>query len=146
MEYGTQPKVSIDMTKIAGESPMVVSEIFDNTLYTGFFGILDSARIMDITDDLLLKIEEKDTNYLIIDLSNVDIIDSAVAAHLIKVVNTLKLVGTKTYFCGVKAIVAQSMINAGIGLEETNTFRSLKYAIKKTLEDQKLKIVPIDQR
>ena len=48
-----ESKVAISRKKIGGEVPMVVSEITDRCLYSGFFGTMDSSRMKIITDKLL---------------------------------------------------------------------------------------------
>lgn len=40
-----ETKVAISRKKLGGDVPMVVREITDRCLYTGFFGTLDSARM-----------------------------------------------------------------------------------------------------
>lgn len=75
-----------------GEEPIVTNEISNRCLYSGFFGTLDSARMKKIMDGLLVMATNSDNDLIIIDLSNVDVIDSMIAMQLVKLnMNTLKL-------------------------------------------------------
>ncbi|MBW1709859.1 MAG: STAS domain-containing protein [Deltaproteobacteria bacterium] len=139
-----EAKVAINRKKIGGEVPMVVSEITDKCLYSGFFGTLDSARIKTITDKILYLLTPFDIETVIIDLGNVDIIDSAVAARLIRLNDTLKFLGVQAIFCGIMPIVAQMMVNVGIEMKGFKIARDLKSALKEVFALQGLKLVRIN--
>ncbi|MBW2545282.1 MAG: STAS domain-containing protein [Deltaproteobacteria bacterium] len=136
-----EAQVAISRKKIGGEIPIVVNELTDKCLYTGFFGTLDSARMVSITDRVLDLLSATDIEIIIIDLSNVDIIDSAVATHLIRLGDTLTLVGVKIIFCGIPSTVAQIMVSAGIDVRGFRVSKNLKSAVKEMFAIQGLKIV-----
>ena len=137
-------KVAIARKKIGGEVPIVVNEITDNCLYTGFFGTIDSIRMLAITDKILDMLTSTGIDILVIDLSNIDIIDSAVASYLLRLGETLTLIGMETIFCGIMPSVAQGMITAGIEMREFRISRNLKSAVKLVFELQGIKLVKID--
>ena len=137
-----EQKVAISRKKIGGELPIVVNEITDKCLYSGFFGTLDSARMKAITDKVLGLLTATGIEMLVIDLANIDIIDSAVASHLVRLGETLNLVGVQTIFCGISPPVAQVMITAGIEMTGFKITRDLKSAIKLVFEIQGIKLVP----
>jgi len=135
-------KVAISRAKIGGESPIIVGEITDKCLYSGFFGTLDSARTQVITEKVLDLLGKTGIEIVVLDLSNVDIVDSAVTVHLVKFANTLKLVGVDIIFCGITPIVARTMITAGVELKGYRISRDLKSAIKEVFLRQGLMLVP----
>ena len=143
MEKNTKAKVAISRKKIGGEVPLVVNEITDKCLYSGFFGTLDSARMKIITDKILDLVSTTDIDIIIIDLANVDIIDSAVATHLVRLGDTLMLIGVKVIFCGIPPVVAQTMITGSIEMKGFKITRNLKTAIKEIFMLQGLKLVPM---
>jgi len=144
-EKSTQEsKVAISRKHFGGDSPIVISEITDNCLYTGFFGVMDSARITAITQKILDLLSVSETEVVIVDLSNVDMVDSAVALHLSKVVATLKLVGATVIFCGISPTVAQIMVTAGVELGTTPVCRDLKTALAQVFRLQGLKLVSVE--
>ena len=137
-------KVAIARKKIGGEIPIIVSELTDKCLYTGFFGTLDSSRMKAITDKILELLTATGIEMAVIDLSNVDIIDSAVATHLVRMGDTLTLVGVETIFCGIMPQVAQVMITTGIEMTGFKISRDLKSAVKLVFELQGIKLVKIE--
>ena len=98
--------VAISRKQIGGESPIVASELFDQCIYSGFFGTIDSARMAAITNKIIQMVENGDYTVAIIDLSNVDAIDSSVASQLVQTSETLNLIGVKTIFCGIRGVIA----------------------------------------
>jgi len=138
-----QAKVAISRKKIGGEVPLVVNEITDKCLYSGFFGILDSARMKSITDKVLDLVAATDIDIIVIDLANVDIIDSVVATHLIRLGDTFILIGVKAIFCGIPPVIAQTMVTSGIEMKGFKISRNLKSAIKEIFIIQGLKLVPM---
>ena len=116
------------------QAPMVVSEIADGCLYSGFFGRLDSARMKQITDHIMMSVERSASETIIIDLASIDIIDSMVASHLSRLADTLQLVGVRPVFCGVSTIVAQTMVGTGVSFDRYTVVRNLKGALRLVLK------------
>ena len=137
-------KVAMNESRIGLDAPLVVSSITENCLYSGFFGRLDSERMKLVTDKMLETIDVKGSEYVIVDLSNVEIIDSAIAVHLVKVGTILQLTGVKVIFCGIKGIVAQTMTAIGVEFEKYTIARDLKGALKLVYEFNGQKLVKIN--
>ena len=127
-------KVAMSRKQIGGEVPMVANEITDDCIYTGLFGSLDSARMAIVSDKLMELANGKQISLVIVDLGNVEAIDSSVAGHLVRLGNTLKLVGVKPIFCGITAELAKTMVTAGVNMGDYITVRDLKSALKVSLE------------
>ena len=138
-----EPKVAISRRKIGGEVPIVVNMVTDKCLYSGFLGTLDSARMQLITNKILDLIQASSVDVILIDLANIDILDSAVAAHLESLGKTLRFSGCEVIFCGVTPIIAQTMVTAGINVGQFKISRDLKSALKEVFALQGLELVPI---
>lgn len=126
-------RAAFSRSKIGGEIPMVVSEITDGCLYSGLYGSLDSARTQAIIEKILDLLVTTESRFLIADLGNIDIIDSAVAARLIQLSDSAKAVGSEIIFCGISPAIAQIMVGAGVNLGQLQITRNLKAALKKVL-------------
>ncbi|WP_029406934.1 STAS domain-containing protein [Thiomicrorhabdus sp. Milos-T2] len=137
--------VAVSRKQIGGEIPMVVSEISDRTIYTGLFGSIDSARIAEVSDKLIACFEIKEVDYVIMDLGNVDVIDSSVSGYLLRLADTLVLLGITPIFCGIKGYLAESMVKANVNLKEHIIKRNLKAALSTTYEMSGKKIVDINE-
>ena len=127
-------KMAISRKQIGTEVPMVTNEITDDCIYSGLFGSLDSARMNLISNKIIGLCELKEINVVIIDLGNVSAIDTAVAGYLNKLGATLKLVGVNPIMCGITSELADTMIQAGVKLEDLIIVRNLKQALEKSFE------------
>ena len=125
-----QQKVAVSRKRIGNDTPIVVSEIAEKCLYSGFFGTIDSARMKAIVDLILTVSNNSSADTIIIDLGNMDIIDSAIAGHMVKLNKLLQMVGMEVVFCGIKPIVAQSIVTAGIDIGEVDVFKNLRAALE----------------
>ena len=125
-----EKKVAMSDSRIGLDAPLVVSKIYDNALYSGFFGTLDSERIKSITERMLDSVENFDCEFIIIDLSNITLIDSAIATHLVNIGQTLKLSGIEVIICGIKGVVAQTMTVIGIQMDQFRIKKDLKSAME----------------
>lgn len=124
-----EKNVAIKESKMGLEVPLVVSRIFENCLYSGFFGRIDSERIKVVTEHMLESVDSYDSDYVIIDLSNIDLIDSAVATHLAKISISLKLSGVEVVLCGIRGVVAQTMAVIGVELNRFTVAKDLSKAL-----------------
>jgi rsbT co-antagonist protein RsbR len=123
-------KVALSRKQVGGEVPIVVSEITETCLYTGLFGSIDSARMMTVSDKITSLADDKQIDVVIVDLSNVESIDSAVAGHMLRLAGILKLVGVTPIFCGIKSNLATTMVTAGVGIDGCIITRNLKSALQ----------------
>ncbi len=136
--------VAMSRRQVGAEVPMVASELTDNSIYTGLFGSIDSARMASITESLIQLADERQVQIAIIDLSNVDAIDSSVAAYMVKLGKTLELVGVSSVFCGISGPLASTMIGAGLDLGRFRAVRDLKAALQYSFEATGYRLVRMD--
>ncbi len=129
MGNNSSDQVAISEARMGMETPMVISHIAKNCLYTGFFGRLDSVRIKSITDKIISKAESSDTLITIIDLGNVEVIDTSICQHLLDIGVTMRTLGVKVVFCSIKSIVAQTMTKAGIRFTDFDVYKNLEVAL-----------------
>lgn len=130
----TTNEVAMSRRHIGGESPMVVSSMNSDTLYVGLFGSIDSNRMATLTDKLTQTADSTDSCVVILDLSNVDAIDSSVAAQLYKLADTVKLLGVQSIFCGIRSAIARTMVSTGVRMEGYTVVRDLRMALEKSYE------------
>ncbi len=136
--------MALSRKKIGGEAPMVVSQVTDTCLYAGFFGTLDSARMKAVTEKILNLLQASGIEIIVLDMANVDLIDSAVANHLIKIGDTMKLSGVEVVFAGISPIVAQTMSSAGVDFTKFRVSRDFRSALKEVFLLQGLELIPIN--
>lgn len=111
-----------------------VIEIWNNVLVLPIVGVVDSQRAIEISDNLLAKIVEKQAQCAIIDVTGVAVIDTQTADHLLKVARSARLLGTRCVLTGLSPAIAQTLVAIGADLEEITTLRNLKAGLLDCLE------------
>ena len=106
-----------------------VSTIWDGILMLPIVGIIDSKRAQEIMDTMLLKITETQSSVIILDISGVSVVDTAVSNHIIKMTKATKLMGCECILSGVSAPIAQTIVSLGIDLSQIYTRATLKDAL-----------------
>jgi rsbT co-antagonist protein RsbR len=106
-----------------------VSMLWDDILMLPIVGVVDSKRAQDMMDTMLLKIAETAARVIILDISGVSIIDTAVANHFIKMTKATTLMGCRCVISGISPMIAQTIVSLGIDLAEINTCSTLKDAL-----------------
>jgi rsbT co-antagonist protein RsbR len=66
---------------------------------------------------------------MILDISGVSVIDTAVANHFIKMTKATTLMGCRSIISGISPIIAQTIVSLGIDLAEIHTRSTLKDAL-----------------
>ncbi|QOP43323.1 STAS domain-containing protein [Sulfurimonas sediminis] len=122
-------KMALSKKQIGLETSMVANKLTDECIYVSLFGLLDSARIEDVSKKIT-KISESDKIVcVILDLYNVDAIDTAVAGYINRLGNILKLMGIEPIICGIKAELAEKMVKTDIQFSGIQIIRNLQDAL-----------------
>ncbi len=106
-----------------------VTAIWDGILTLPVVGIIDSKRAQDIMNAMLAKISETRAGLIILDISGVAVVDTAVANHLIKITKATKLMGCECTISGLSAAIAQTIVELGIDVGEIHTTATLQDAL-----------------
>jgi len=147
MEMGNKnekQEVAISRRALGNEMPIVINEITDRCLFSSLYGTMDSNRMKKMIDALLQIVDRNSNDFIIVDLSNIDVIDSTIANHLKKLNKLLQFVGMEVVFCGIKPIVAQSMISAGVELDNITIEKNLKKALEWVYGKSGLKLISVE--
>lgn len=93
-------------------------------------GNVDTYRAKKIREKTLVRIKELKAQQLIIDISGVPYVDTAVVNHLFKIVRGIKLLGCNTILTGISPEIADTMIELGIEIDsELKTRSDLQQAL-----------------
>jgi rsbT co-antagonist protein RsbR len=107
-----------------------VTAIWQDILMIPVVGIIDSKRTQDIMTAVLSKIAETHARALILDISGVAVVDTAVANHLIKVTKATRLMGCTSTISGISPAIAQTIVELGIDVGEIRTTATLHDALR----------------
>jgi rsbT co-antagonist protein RsbR len=106
-----------------------VTAIWKNILMLPIVGIIDSNRAQNIMNAMLTAIAATQSRVIIMDISGVAVVDTAVANHLIKITKATKLMGCECTISGVSASIAQTVVELGIEVGNVKTMGTLKDAL-----------------
>jgi len=107
-----------------------VTKIWDGVLFAPIVGIIDSKRAVDIMNKSLSSIAETQARTLVLDISGVAMVDTAVANHLIKITKAAVLMGCKAIISGISPAIAQTITELGIDLSSIHTTSTIESALR----------------
>jgi rsbT co-antagonist protein RsbR len=102
-----------------------VVRLWENILALPLIGTLDSARTQIVMQNLLEAIVQTRSDYAIIDITGVPVVDTLVAQHLLKTVAAARLMGADCLISGIRPQIAQTIIHLGVDLSEVTTKATL---------------------
>jgi rsbT co-antagonist protein RsbR len=110
-----------------------ILEIWDDVLALPVIGIVDSRRSAEMMERLLDTVERTQCRFVIIDITGVDLVDSATADQFIKLVKAVELVGARCILTGTRGAVAQTLVALGADLGPLMTLRNLKHGLRECI-------------
>lgn len=107
-----------------------VVPISDSVAILPLVGSIEIDRAHYILERTLLSASELKINTLIVDLSGVIRVDTMVAEQVIKIIQSLGLIGVEAILTGIRPETAQSLTTLGVDVRTLNIGGSLKRALE----------------
>jgi rsbT co-antagonist protein RsbR len=142
--YTHQRERTIVQQEAIRELSTPVLTLRDRLLVLPIIGILDTLRAQQLTEGLLRSIRESRAKVVILDVTGVPAVDSAVANHLLQTVEASRLMGAQVIVTGLSASVAQSLVTLGVDLTKLNAVGDLRGGIEVANEIMGYRVVAID--
>lgn len=101
------------------------------TLVMPLVGELDDDRIRLAQSTALQAIDQTGARHLVLDITGMPFVDTTVAAGLIKLVQSARLLGAEVTLVGVRPEVAQTMVALGVDLADVATAADLASALRR---------------
>jgi rsbT co-antagonist protein RsbR len=102
----------------------------ERLLLLPIIGAIDSPRAQQLTSQLLHNIRTHRAKAVVMDITGVPIVDSAIANHLIQTVQAARLMGATVIVSGLSPDVAHALVRIGVDLSMVNTVGSLQDGIE----------------
>jgi rsbT co-antagonist protein RsbR len=103
-----------------------VLQLPDDVLLMPLVGAIDSDRAAQMTQVLLHGIAEHRARAVVLDVTGVVQVDTAVADHLIRTVRAARLMGCESYLTGLSVDNAQTLVRLGADMSEITTLGTLR--------------------
>lgn len=101
-------------------------------------GMVDTRRAKKLQIKVLQQIFEQQIKHVIIDLSGVAYLDTAVLGHLFNIVNGIRIQGCKAVLTGIRPEITNTIVELGIDLhDKVETKGTLQQAIQLILDNEK---------
>jgi rsbT co-antagonist protein RsbR len=98
-----------------------VIQVWDGILALPIIGSLDTARTQDMNEALLERIVQTGSEIVILDITGVPVIDTAVAKHLLETVAAARLLGAEVLIVGLSTRTALTLVHLGLDLAGITT-------------------------
>ena len=118
--------------EIIREMSVPILPLSRSTLVMPLIGAMDTDRLRRVQDEALHQIEQLAARYLILDITGIPVVDTAVAQGLIQVIEAAKLLGAEVVLVGIRPEIAQAMVGLGVDLGSVVTRSSLQGGIAYT--------------
>lgn len=115
------------------ETPTVT--IGDGVLLAPVIGHVDSRRAGSLTSRLLAMVSQQRSRLVVLDLSGVPTVDTAVAKSLMGTVRAVQLLGCAVALTGIAASVAATMAQLGLDFAGVKIWRSPQEALAALVEE-----------
>lgn len=107
-----------------------VLELWEDVLALPVVGVVDSQRSAEMTERLLAETARSQARFVIVDLTGVELVDTATADRLLKLVQSVELLGARCFITGIQPAVAQTIVELGVEFGKLKALRNLKHALK----------------
>ena len=106
-----------------------IIQVWDGVLALPLVGLIDSRRAAMITESLLDAIVNTQARIAILDMTGVDLVDTAIAEHFVRIVRAVQLLGAECVLSGMQPAVAQTLTMLDVGLGAMRTFGTMRSAL-----------------
>ncbi|WP_438021806.1 PAS domain S-box protein [Sorangium sp. So ce233] len=115
--------------EVIGKLSIPIIQVWEGVVALPMVGVVDSVRTADVMQKLLDEIARTGARYAILDLTGVEMVDTQVANHLIRLVKAIRILGADGIICGIRPSVAQTIVELGLDLDSMVTRSNLKAGI-----------------
>jgi rsbT co-antagonist protein RsbR len=112
------------------ELSIPVLQVRDELLIIPLVGMLDSGRARQLIETLLTSIRDRRARGVVLDVTGVPIVDTAVANHLVQACDAAQLMGALVVITGISPEMAKTLVGLGAKLPAAETLGDLQEGIE----------------
>jgi rsbT co-antagonist protein RsbR len=118
-----------------------VIQVWEGILAMPIVGTVDTARAQDMTEALLERIVATGSEIVLLDITGVPVVDTAVARHLLETVAAARLLGADVLLVGLSSRTAMTLVQLGIDLSHVTTRATLAKGLELAFRRMGLTVV-----
>jgi rsbT co-antagonist protein RsbR len=112
--------------------------VTDEVLVMPMIGTVDSIRAKQIMEAILRGISDSRARFVILDITGVLVVDTAVAGALLRTAHAARLLGSQVIITGIRPEIAQTLVQIEANLEHIVTRGTLQSGIAFALRKRQL--------
>jgi rsbT co-antagonist protein RsbR len=124
------------------ETPVI--EVWDRILALPIIGTVDTARAQKMTERLLQRIVDTKSEIVILDITGVPVVDTAVSRHLLETVSASRLLGAEVLVVGLTSRTAITLVHLGLDLSGVTTRTTMAKGLELAFARLGLQVCPVD--
>lgn len=110
-----------------------ILQLWEDVLAMPIIGVVDTRRSLDIMEKLLTEVSIRQSRFVILDITGVEVVDTKTADHFIKVTQAARLLGANCIVSGIRPAVAQTLVEIGVDMSAIETVSTMKDALRECL-------------
>src|SRR5215211_2855530 len=119
-----------------------VIQVWPGVLALPIVGTVDTLRAQEMNEALLDRIVGTGSEIVLLDITGVPVVDTAVARHLLETVAAARLLGAEVMIVGLSARTAMTLVHLGLDLGGITTRVSMAKGLELAFERLGLEVVP----
>jgi rsbT co-antagonist protein RsbR len=129
-----------EQRKLVQELSTPIVPLYEGVLLLPLVGNIDETRAAQITESVLEEIGRSQAEIILVDITGVPVIDTHVANHLITLTRAVSLLGARVVLVGIRAEIAQTIIQLGINISGIVTCANLQTGVVYALQRKGIRI------
>jgi anti-anti-sigma regulatory factor/HAMP domain-containing protein len=121
-----EARVRENLLRTIREMSSPVIPIMEGIIVMPLVGTLDSERAQRVMESLLKGIEQKRSQVVILDVTGLAVVDTAVANTLLQATRAAQLLGAQAILVGITPEVAATVVHLGIDISDLHTAATLR--------------------
>lgn len=115
------------------ELSVPVIQVWEHILMLPLIGIVESRRAAQVLENLLSAVGRMSAEIVIIDITGVPVVDTSVAAYLLRAVQATQLLGCQSILVGISPEIAQTLVGLGVDFSRIITRATLQNGLEYAL-------------
>jgi rsbT co-antagonist protein RsbR len=111
------------------ELSLPVLQVRDRLLVIPIVGVMDSVRARQLIETMLGSIRDRRARGVVVDVTGVPHVDTAIANHLVQACDAARLMGAQVVITGISPEMAQTLVSLGARLPANDTLVDLQEGI-----------------
>ena len=120
-------------TELLDQLAVPIIQIWDGVVLLPLVGSLDSRHVSRVLEQMLESIGRLGAQFLILDITGVPVVDTAVARYLIRSVQAAQLLGCNSILVGISPEIAQTLVGLGVDFSRIMTLSTLQSGLNYAL-------------